>query len=166
MKEMTLYQISDEYKFLLDDLYNHDTGEIDENVMARLNNLADSAQDKCINITKVFKEFEKEYKAVEEERKRMAKREKAFKNQIDRLKNYLKTNMEACDITKIECPQFVISLQKNPPSVEPYDKSVIPDEYKKITVEYDIQKMKYDMMTNGVVIPGARLVQGNSVRIR
>ena len=70
---------------------------------------------------------------------------KSLKNQVDGLKSYLLSNMERCAVSEIKCPQFVIRLQKNPPSVDPYDKSVIPDEYKKITVEYDIQKIKDDL---------------------
>lgn len=166
MKSLTLYEIADQYQFLLNDLYNEETGEVNEEVLEKLNEITDTAEDKCINVVKVFKEFEKEYKAIEEERKRMAKREQAFKKQIDKLKSYLLLNMERCQIKKIECPQFVISLHKNPPKVETYDESSIPDEYKKMTIEFDKQKMRDDMLYHGVIIPGARLSQDNNIRIK
>lgn len=165
MSALRLYEIADQYQFLLSDLYNPETGEIDEKTMNRLQELTDSMDDKCINITRLFKSIEAEMEAVSNERKRMAAREKTLKNQVDRLKEYLLTNMERCEIKKIECPQFVISLQKNPPSVEPYDKSLIPDKYKKITIDWDIAKIKEDL-SEGVAIPGARLVQKHSIRIR
>jgi Siphovirus Gp157 len=161
----TLYEIGEQYKFLLEDLYDHETGEVNEAVYNQLTALTDTAENKCINVTRVYKEFKKEYEAISEERQRMQAREKAFKNKIDNLKSYLLENMEKCKISKIECPQFVIGLQKNPCSVDIYNDDEIPMDYKKAKVENDITKIKDDLK-NGVIIPGARLVQTNSVRIR
>ncbi len=163
---MRLYEIADQYQFLLSDLYDEETGEISEKTIAKLQELGDSLETKCINITRIFKQIDAEREAIEKERKAMAAREKALKNQVDRLKDYLLSNMERCEIKKIECPQFVISLQKNPLSVEAYDTSLIPEEYKKITVTYDLQKIKEDITKNGVVIDGVRLVQSSHIRIR
>lgn len=165
MSGIRLYEISDQYQFLLQDLYNYETGEIDENILSRLNELSDTAENKCINITRLFKSIEAEREAIEKERKNMMVREKALKNQVDRLKDYLLTNMERCEIKKIECPQFVISLQKNPPSVETFDERIIPERYKKISFSWDIQKIKDDLSV-GLEIPGARMIQKHGIRIR
>lgn len=162
---MRLYEISDQYQFLLKDLYNEETGEVDESVLSRLNELSDTAENKCINVVRIFKEIEMQRVAIAEEKKRMAAREAALKNQVDRLKNYLLVNMERCQIKKIECPQFVISLQKNPVKLDITDEKLIPKDYLVTKVSIDEAKVK-DELKNGVIIPGARLVQGNSVRIR
>lgn len=162
---MRLYEIADRYQFLLHDLYDYETGVVNETTLARLNELTDTMEDKAINITMLFKELEASAEAIEKERQAMQKREKALKNQIQSLKDYLRTNMERCQINKIECPQFVIGLQKNPCSVEIVNEESIPEEYTKVRVELDIAKIK-DELKNGVVIPGARLVQGSSIRIR
>ncbi len=162
---MRLYEIADKYQFLLNDLYDHETGVVNETALARLNELSDSMEDKAVNITRLFKELEASAEAIEKERKAMQAREKALKNQITSLKDYLRSNMERCEIKKIECPQFVITLQKNPCSVEITDEKLIPSEYEKVKVELDVAKIK-DELKNGVVIPGARLVQGSSIRIR
>lgn len=162
---MRLYEISDRYQFLLNDLYDYETGVVDETTLARLTELSDSMETKAINITMLFKELEASADAIEKERQNMQKREKALKNQIQSLKDYLRSNMERCEIKKIECPQFVISLQKNPCSVEISNEEDIPKEYTKVKVEIDIAKIKNELK-NGVVIPGAHLVQGSSIRIR
>lgn len=162
---MRLYEIADQYQFLLKDLCDEETGVVNEAALARLQALTDPLETKCINITRMFKQIDAEREAIEKERKAMAAREKTLKNQVDSLKNYLLSNMDRCAIDEIKCPQFVIKLQNNPPAVDPYDKSIIPDAYKKISIEYDIQKIKEDLK-NGVAIPGARLVQGKSIRIR
>lgn len=162
---LRLYEIADQYRFLLSDMYDEETGEINENTIARLQELGDSMETKCINITRIFKQIDAEREAIEKERKAMSAREKALKNQVDRLKDYLSFNMEKCAITKIECPQFIISLQKNPPSVEILDENKIPQSYNRVTITHDLQKIKEDIK-NGVDVPGARLVQKNSLRIR
>lgn len=45
------------------------------------------------------------------------------------LRDYLKSNMEAAGIDKIECPLFKISIKKNPPAVEILDEAQIPPSY-------------------------------------
>lgn len=162
---LRLYEIADQYKFLLDELYDEETGVVNETTLERLKELKDPLETKCINVVKIFKQIDAEREAIEKERKAMAVREKSLKDQVERLKYYLQSNMERCKINEIKCPQFLIKLQKNPPSVETYDESQIPDEYKKISVSYDIQKIKEDLK-KGEDIPGVRLIQNNSVRIK
>jgi hypothetical protein len=162
---LKLYEISDKYQFLLHDLYDEETGEIDESVMVKLNELSDSAETKCINIVKIFKEIDYQRLAIAEEKKRMQARETALKNQVERLKFYLQSNMDRCKIDRVECPQFVISMQKNPASLSITNAKLLPEKYMKVTVEPDNEKIKEDLKNN-VVIPGACLVQGRSVRIR
>lgn len=162
---MRLYQIADEYQFLMNDLYDLETGEVDEKSLARLQALTDPLETKCINITKIFKSIDAEREAIEKERKAMAAREKSLKYQVDKLKEYLLINMERCSIKKIECPQFVLGLQLNPPAVEIYDEKLVPVEFDEVTVHKNIAKIK-EALKNGVDVPGARLVQRNSLRIR
>lgn len=162
---MRLYEIADQYQYLLNDLYDYETGVVNETALARLNELTDTMEDKAINITRLFKELEASAEAIEKERQAMQKREKALKNQVESLKEYLRSNMERCEIKKIECPQFVISLQKNPVKLEIFNAELIPAEYEVVTHSLDEAKIK-DELKNGVVIPGARLVQRQSIRIR
>ena len=166
MKALTLYEISDQYQFLLNDLYDYETGVVNETTLAKLNEIQDTMQNKCINITRLFQSIEATQEAIKAEKDRLTKREKAFKNQVMRLKDYLESNMERCDIKKIECPEFTIGLQKNPPSVEILNESEIPHEYdREPKRELDLAKIRDELM-NGVVIPGVRLIQKQSVRIR
>lgn len=166
MKSISLYELSDQYRFLMNDLYDEETGVVNETALEKINQLQDSIQNKCVNITKLFKSIEITQKLIAEEKERLAKREKSFKDQVNRLKDYLKTNMEKCDINKIECPEFTISLQNNPQSVDIIDEDKIPHEYdKKKDRELDLRLILSDLK-NGVVIQGAQLKQSKSVRIR
>ena len=165
MNSMRLYEIADQYQFLLQDLYDEETGEINEKAMDRLQALNDSIEEKCINITRLFKSIDAGREAIEKERKRMEDRERTLKNQVTRLKDYLLSNMERCEIRKIECPQFIIALQKNPESVEILDETQISEEYLNTKTTVNIKKIKEDLKL-GVAIPGVRLVQKQSLRIR
>jgi hypothetical protein len=166
MKSLTLYDLSEQYEFLANDLYNYETGVVDETALAKLNEIKDTIQNKCINIAKLFQSIEATQEAIKYEKERLAKREIAFKNQVARLKEYLLSNMQRCDIKKIECPEFTIGLQDNPPSVQISNEDQIPSEYDKpLKREIDIAKIKDDLK-NGVVIPGASLVKRQSIRIR
>lgn len=164
MTMLRLYEIANEYEFLLRDLVNEETGVLNEQALARLDELKDPLETKCLNITRLFKNMEAERAAIEKERKAMAAREKSLKKQVKRLKDYLLSNMERCDIKEIKCPQFVVKLQMYP-SVDIFDAEFIPDEYKKISIEFYRSKMNQDMK-KGIDIPGAILVQRSSIRIK
>ena len=165
MPGISLYKISDEYEFLLKNLYDADTGEIQEGFLARLNEIEGEMQNKCINLVRFMKGIEAEYKAVETERKAMQERERKLKKHAEWLETYLKENMEKSEIKEISCPQFVIKLRKNPQSVEVYSELAIDPKYHKITTTFNIQQIKDDLK-DGIKVHGARLVQTNSVSIK
>jgi len=166
MQSLSLYKLSEKYQFLLNELCDPETGVVDETALAKLNDIEDSIENKCINVTKLFKSIEVMKKAIKLEKDRIAKREKAFKKQIERLKSYLQFGMENSGVQKIQCPEFTIAIQNNPPSVGFTDAEEVPAEYeKKLPRELDIQKILSDLK-NGIAIPGAYLVQKQSLRIR
>lgn len=161
----SLYEIAKEYLFLKTDLFDEETGEVNETSLVRLSQVNDDAENKCINIVRFMKDMEAEHDAVSFERKRLQAREKSIESQIGRLKAYLINNMEKCEIQKISCPQFVISLRKNPESVEIYDDKAISSRYHKISVDFNKSLMSQDLKA-GLEVPGAKLVQRMSVSIR
>lgn len=162
---LRLYEIADQYQSVLSNLYDHETGVVDETALEKINELTDTLETKCINVTKFFKTLEMAAEGIEKERKAMQAREQALKKQISSLRDYLKFNMEKCGISKIECPQFILSVQKNPSKLEIYDEGMIPPQYEVMTLSLDEAKIKEELK-NGKEIPGARLVQGTSLRIK
>jgi hypothetical protein len=162
---LRLYELANEYKFLQDSLFDSETGEINESAMNRLNELDKPIQDKCINTVRAMKSLEAEYKAIEQERKAMQAREKALKDQVEWIKGYLLANMEKSEIKEISCPQFVIKLRKNPESVEIFDEDSIPEEYTQIEIKISKEAIKL-AISGGIEVPGARLIQKNSLSIK
>lgn len=162
---LTLYQIADEYKELLNGLYDEETGLINEETMSRLNELDRPLQDKCINTVRAMKGLEAEYKAIEVERRAMQERERALRAKVNWIHGYLLENMEKSDIREISCPQFIIKLRKNPRSVHILSMTEIPEKYHKISISFDLIAIKDDLKA-GIDVPGAILVQDNSLSIK
>ena len=162
---LRLYQLADEYKFLQDNLVNEETGEINEAALIRLNELNKPIQDKCINTVRVLKGIEAEYKAIEAERKAMQAREKTLKDQVEWIKGYLLNNMEKSEIKEISCPQFVIKMKKNPESTMLDFNFQGEDKYWRIIKEPALDIIKADLKS-GIEVPGARLIQKNSLSIK
>lgn len=105
---------------------------------------------------------------LEAEIKRMTARKQARKNRIDRIKNYIQTQMELMGRDKIETPVLTVALQKNPPALDVFDVMAIPTEYLvhiPAHEEPDKAKIK-DALKAGKEIPGCALTQGRSLRLR
>lgn len=163
---MKLYEISQEYVEILDNLYDEE-GNVNQQALVRLEENKNAMEKKAIAVASFIKNMEAEKDAIEIAKKAMAEREKRYKTRIEDLKGYLQINMEKRGISKITCPYFEIKLKKCPVSVDIYDESQIPEEYKRVKTETapDKIKIKEEMMV-GVIIPGANLKQNMALEIR
>ncbi len=162
---MELYKITTEFKEALDNSFNPETGEVDETSLVRLQEIKESLHEKCIAVASYIENLEAEKNAIAEAKKNMADREKKYKSRVDWLKSYLLENMQRAEIKKVTCPYFDITLAKNPPAVEVFDEEAVPTKYERVKIEKDVQKIRDDLLA-GVIIPGARLIQRQSVRIK
>ena len=162
-----LYKIADQYEHLLSQLYDPDTGEINQEIAAQLEITKDEGNEKVISVAAHLKNVDAERKAVEEAKKEIAARESRLEREVDFLHFYIKSNMERCGISEIKCPYFVVKIRKNRSAVDDYDPSAIPEEYKRTTIDVKTDKNKIrEQLEAGVIIPGARLKQSTSLIIR
>lgn len=106
--------------------------------------------------------------ALDGEIKRLQARKKSIENGKERLKEYLRFNMEATGITRIECPLFSISLGKGRAIVSIDDEGALPGEYvnTKTTTAPDKRRI-LAALKDGAVIEGASLTTSEpSLRIK
>lgn len=61
--------------------------------------------------------------------KRLCERAKRIQRRADAMRQYLHHHMEAVGITKIDGPEFTLSIRKNPPSVQIVNQDEIPQEF-------------------------------------
>lgn len=163
---MNLYQISNEYSQILDELYD-DEGVVNEQALAKLEQNELAMEKKAIAIASYIKNMDAERAAIDTAKKAMADREKYYKKRIDELEGYLLSGMERRGINHIKCPYFDIKLKKCPPSVSIHDEKALPKEYTRTKTEIlpDKIKMKEEMMV-GVLIPGASLTTNLRLEIK
>ena len=159
----TLYELTAQHRELLS------MDDIDPETLAdTLEGLEGSIQDKAQNIVAVRSEMENTVTAIDTEIARLSARKTVIKNREVALRNYLKTNMQASEIKKIECPLFTITLAKGRDVVHIEHEDSLPDEYlnAKTVITPDKKQLLADLK-KGVVIEGARLIKSDdSVRIK
>lgn len=110
---MTLYEISANM-LMVSALM--DQAETDEDIQVALDTMEALEGDlifKAEDIIKVCKNIEADIQAIDEETKRLQDMKTSRKNKVDRLKKYLKENMESVGLQKIDTPLFKIAIQKN-----------------------------------------------------
>jgi hypothetical protein len=91
---------------------------------------------------------------------------------MDHLRTYLLNNLQASGITKIDTPELVVSVKKNPASVVIDDEKVIPPEFMVTPppapppLPRPDKGAIRDAIKAGTDVPGCRLVQGARLEIR
>jgi hypothetical protein len=160
---MKLYELTQNYLNLLELLENPDVPK--EVVEAALEEVEGSFDDKAENIVKLIKSIEADVKGYKEEETRLSTRRKTLENKVKGLKDYLEGSMIALDKKDIKGKIFTLAIKKNPPSIIIDDFNILPMEYKKIEEKEDKKKIK-ESIDNGIEVPGARIEQKESLRIR
>lgn len=112
-----LYEISKELSVIHDDLIAAD-GEISTELEARLDSLNLSLTEKATGLRKVIAMIEADAVGRAAEIKRLKKISEVHENGLERLKSYIKKNMEVADLKKIETPIGTFTIAKNPASIE------------------------------------------------
>lgn len=119
--------------------------------------------DKAVGIVHVANALSSNTVAIDDEIKRLTARKKAIENRKTQIVEYLRINMEASNITKIECPLFTITLRKGVDVVHLVDEKLLPDEY--INIKTVISPDKREILKHlkaGEHIPGAEIAKGKT----
>lgn len=168
---LNLYNLTFEHQRLLSELYNHETGEVNELVEAQLNALAPLVNDKCIAVAHWIKKIEANKRELEHIKEEINKREETYNNAINRWYDYLKSNMEKCGLKKVECPYFTIKIRNNPISttiINEFDipaKYLITKEITKVVTVPDKNAIKEEVLKTGKQIPGTNVSKKTKIEI-
>src|SRR5690606_40917861 len=166
MTRLTLYEIAHEHKALADKLMDLD---LDEQAIKDTLEAESDLIPKAQSYGFVIRNLEAHQAAISAEAERLALRAKRAKSRIDAVKQRLLDAMVMTGTQKIEHPQFTISVTKNPTGVDIFDERQIPDAYmadpKPLAPKPDKRLIK-KAIEEGYEVPGAKLEQGVSLRIR
>lgn len=160
-----LYQITNkaiEYYYNKDDFSPEDQQEIENYLAAELKN-------KSQGIIAVIRDKELLVKSIDEEIKRLQDMKKYMTNKTEQLKEMTKEQMARLGITKQETALGVLTIAKNPMSVEILDEAKISNAFKneKVTWTVDKKKIKDHFIETGEIIPGIKIIRDKtSLRIK
>lgn len=125
-------------------------------------------QDKAVAVMQVAQNYNAIAESIDMEIQRLQALKSAASAKNNQLREYLRTNMEASGITKIEHPLFKITLAAGRDIVDILDAESIPDEYIKVEVKESPDKRKIlDALKAGESIPGVAITKSKtSLRIK
>lgn len=155
----SLYELTGQFNHVAEMLTDE---QIEQEVIIHTLESIDAAiEDKADNYAKLIKNQESDSKGIAEEIKRLQTRKQAIDNNVKNMKLSLQNAMNEIGKTKFKTELFSFNIQKNPVKVDIVDEDLIPDEFKKIKIEYDKTAIK-----KADNVPGVELVQSESLRIR
>lgn len=123
----TLYSLTAEYRAAAERL--HDLDLDDQTIADTLESMQGAIEVKAQNVAFMVRNFEALADQIKAAEEAMSARRKAMEARAARIRSYLLGNMLACGISKIECPEFRIAVQNNPPSVVIDSEGLIPSEF-------------------------------------
>lgn len=122
--------------------------------------------EKVENIGKLIQSLRATADALDTESARLKARAASIKRKIDWLKSYVVDSMRTLGRDKIEGGVLVVSLTRNQ-RVELSDIQPIPDRFVTVVEEQKIDKAGIrQALKDGEDVPGARLVDTHSIKIR
>ena len=158
MSNLSLYNITNKFVELIDKAQEGELTEEEYNQLGE--ELAIELQNKSAGIIGYTQNEEALIEAIDMQIKRLTEFKKSKQNNLDKFKEYVKDNMNRLGISKIETELGILSIAKNPMSVEIENEDEIPSEYKQevVTTKIDKTAIKEHFKQTGEIIPGARVV--------
>jgi len=170
-KNLSLWKLTNEHQKLLSELYDYETGEVNEIVQAKLDLLEPDINKKCIAVSGYIRKIESEQRELESLLIEVESRMKAYEKEREKYRNYLQSNMEKQGINKIECPYFTVRIKKNPYFTDIINEELIPHEFMRereivrVEVKPDKNAIKEEVLRTGEQVPGAYVSQKNKLEI-
>ena len=163
MSELKLYELSSDYRDALEALVDIE----DEAVQDTLEGLKGAVEKKSINIAYYIGNLNATADSIDNAIKQMSTRKKAFQNKANRIKDWLKLNMESCKISEIIAPEFTLKIVNNPARVVLGEEELIPNEYKNEVHTIKIDKISIkNALNQNKDVPGAKLENSTRLQIK
>jgi hypothetical protein len=160
---MNIFKIENEYKLLMQEIEANE-GELTDEMAQRLEITQANLQEKATNYAFVVKHYEGEADIIAAEIKRLQELKKKRENNIERLKDRVKTAMQTFGVSKIETPTLTLSLRSSK-AVEVVDENLVDEEYFRVKKEVSKTELK-KAIEEGKEVFGARIVENISLQIK
>ena len=131
------------------------------NEQAALEEIESGLEEKAGSILFLIANMKGDIEKIKAEEKRLSEKRKAAEKTIERLKDYLIENMQAQDKQKIDNGVIKCSIIKPRPVLVLSDESLVPDNFKKITVSSSVDKKQ--LLAHLKDLPEGEKVDGASI---
>ena len=163
MSKSTLYDITNEFEKLLDNLLDHD----DSDLIKEIESIEGEFKSKSANVAKYIRNLEHLVAGIKEVENNQKNRRVSLEKKIIKLKDYLRFNFERTNTEKIENDDIVIAMYKNPVKVNILDENKIPEKFFHLKEAKVLNKDKVkESLKNGEDIPGCELIQEKRITIK
>lgn len=139
-----------------------------EAIRDTLEAIGGTIQEKALSLANWALDMDGDMGKIDAEIERLQARKKSIAKRRESLNEYLRNNMEATGIKKIQCPLFTITIVEGRESVAISDESEIPDEFMRVKTDISPDKAAISKaIKDGQEVPGASLQRGqSSIRIK
>lgn len=162
----TLYEITDEYKELLDLMQ---TAEVEDEVIQdtiESTGLKDDFRSKVDGYLYVIDDIEASNERIRNEEKRLASRRQMQEKNVRRMKDMLTDTMQLLDIQKERTDKYTVWVQNNPIKLSIQDDQFIPQYFYEEQQPKLNRKKLTDYIKEGKEIKGVELTQRKGIRKR
>lgn len=162
-----LQHITGQYKELLDLSTDPDAELPEEALRDTLQAIEGEFEAKALKIVEVINSTGIDIAAIDAEIERLQARKKVIENREKSIREYLRENMESCEIKKISCPLFSITLAAGRDVVVIDDEDQIPEEYMRVKTSVSVDKSALLKALKDGEVLGAHLAKSKtSLRIK
>lgn len=155
---MKLYELVGQYR-ALEALESSDDLPA-EVIRDTLDGLEGQLQDKATNVGLFIRNLMSTADAIDEAAEAMRMRGERLRKRAQSLNEYLKFNMQASGISKVESPYFTLRLKKNPPTVVIDSENLIPAKFMRTPAPLPAPKPAPDKKAIGDAIKAGEEVPG------
>lgn len=161
-----LFQLGTEY-LQIEQILIENGGELTEELETLLDQNKEAVQVKFVSLGFVTRSMVLNQTIIDAEIERLSKLKKTYKNAEDRLKGYIKSNMERLGLTEVKGDLMTVSIRQNPFSVHIDDETKLPKKFitKKVTETPDKKAIKL-AIDAGQRVKGAELRRTTALVIK
>ena len=166
MNNLTLYQLADEYRQLLELAASEEADE--ESFGAALDAMQGEITTRAVSLAQVARNLESFEQQIEAAIEAMSKRANRAKKRAESIRAYLKEQMERAGISKLDSPFFALAIRKNPPRLVIAEDALIPRDYLRVIPER-LEPNKPEIakaLKAGVDVDGCRLEATTRLEIK
>ena len=166
MNSLTLYQLTDEYRQLLELAASEEADE--ESFAAALADLQGEITTRAVALAQVALNLEAFESQIEAAIEAMSKRANRAKKRAESIRAYLKERMEIASINKVDSPFFTLAIRKNPPRLVIAEDALVPRDYLRVIPER-LEPNKPEItkaLKSGIEIDGCRLEATTRLEIK